>query len=177
MEKYIALLRGINVGGRNSVPMPLLKAAFEKEGFVEVSTYINSGNVFFSAENADHVTLQKKCRHAVMNGFQLDIAIAVLSVSDLRDALDHAPEWWGPDAESKHNAFFVIAPATAEQVIESVGDAKPEFEKVAHFGSVIFWSAPIRTFSRTRWSKVVSMPVYDSLTIRNANTAKKLGSA
>ena len=78
MEKYIALLRGVNVGGKNKIPMPLLKAAFEEAGFYEVSTYINSGNVIFSSENKDVVILQKKCRQAVMDMFQLDIAVAVI---------------------------------------------------------------------------------------------------
>jgi uncharacterized protein (DUF1697 family) len=47
---YVALLRGINVGGNNMVPMKALKASFEKLGFRDVATYINSGNVVFRAE-------------------------------------------------------------------------------------------------------------------------------
>ena len=50
MKKYIALLRGINISGKNKVSMPLLKVAFEELGFLNVSTYINSGNVLFSSD-------------------------------------------------------------------------------------------------------------------------------
>lgn len=57
MERYIALLRGVNVGGKNKIPMPSLKAAFEKAGFFEVGTYINSGNIIFSAGEAEVVVL------------------------------------------------------------------------------------------------------------------------
>jgi uncharacterized protein (DUF1697 family) len=174
MEKYIALLRGVNVGGKNKVSMPSLKAAFEEAGFSEVGTYINSGNIIFSAEEDDIVVLQQKCRQAIMDAFHLDIAVAVLSAKDLSEALDHAPAWWDRDSGSKHNAIFVIAPANPDSIIESVGRLKPEYEQVSHYGRIIFWSAPLETFSRTRWSKIVSTPAYGSVTIRNANTARKL---
>ncbi|MFB0921837.1 MAG: DUF1697 domain-containing protein [Oscillospiraceae bacterium] len=174
MEKFIALLRGVNVGGKNIVSMPILKAAFEKAGFFDVSTYINSGNIIFSSDEKDVVVLQQKCRQAILESFRLDIAVAVLSAAELCDALTHAPVWWGSDNDSKHNAIFVIAPANAESIIESVGQIKPEYEQVSHYGRAIFWSAPLNTFSHTRWSKIVSTSAYSSITIRNANTAKML---
>jgi uncharacterized protein (DUF1697 family) len=174
MEKYIALLRGVNVGGKNQILMPELKKAFENADFMDVSTYINSGNILFSADEVDAVALQQKCRQTVFDAFRLDISIAVLSATELCEALDHAPMWWNTNPASKHNAIFVIAPADVSAVIESVGEHKPEYEQVFHYGRVIFWSAPLETFSRTRWSKIVSTPAYGNVTIRNANTAKKL---
>ncbi len=174
MERYVALLRGVNVGGKNIISMPSLKAAFEDAGFQKVSTYINSGNIIFSAEGEDVLALQQTCRQAVADMFRLNIAVAVISAKDLQEALDHAPAWWDSDHDSKHNAIFVIAPADSNAIIESVGRSKPEHEQVSHYGRVIFWSAPLKTFSRTRWSKIVSTTAYSSVTIRNANTAKKL---
>lgn len=173
MEKYIALLRGINVGGKNKVPMPLLKSAFEEAGFSEVSTYINSGNVIFSYEDKASAVLQQKCQQAIMDKFKLNIAVAVISAIEFSDALSHAPEWWDRDIESKHNVIFIIAPANADSMIKEIG-IKPEYEQITHYGEVIFWSAPIKTFSRTRWSNIVATSVYSSITIRNANTTKKL---
>ncbi|WP_348922291.1 hypothetical protein [Enterococcus rotai] len=61
-----------------------------------------------------------------------------------------------------------------QEVIESVGEAKAEYEKVAYHERVIFWSAPIKTFSRSRWSKIVGTKMYSRITIRNANTVNKL---
>lgn len=174
MKKYVALLRGVNVGGKNKISMPLLKAAFEDAGFSGVTTYINSGNILFSSQQQDRVTLQKSCQQIIRDTFQLEIAVAVLSESELQDALKHAPDWWDNDSDSKHNALFVIAPASADSIIEAVGQSKPEYEQVAYHGPVIFWSAPLKTFSRTRWSKIVSTSAYSSVTIRNANTAKRL---
>ena len=75
----------------------------------------------------------------------------------------------------KHNAIFVIPPATAQQIAQLVGEAKPEYEQVDFYENVIFWSAPLKTFSRTRWSKIVqSKQAYNAITIRNYNTTQKL---
>ena len=175
MAKYVALLRGINVGGKNKISMPLLKAAFEAAGFADVKTYINSGNILFRADCEDTAILQKRCRKLIADTFQLDILTAVFSAEEYADAINHAPFWWGSNTESKHNAIFVIEPAATATVIETVGETKPEYEQTAAYGHVIFWSAPIKTFTKTRWSKVVSAgALYNSITIRNANTAKKL---
>lgn len=172
--KYVALLRGINVGGKNKVSMPELRTAFTDYGFIDVSHYINSGNILFSSENTDEVAIQSQCETLVKNRFQLDIPIAVISSADYIDALIHAPDWWGQDKESKHNAIFVVYPATMQNVYKQIGDIKPEYEKIHCYGKVIFWSAPVITFSRTRLSKIVSTSLYRSVTVRNVNTAMKL---
>lgn len=173
MEKYIALLRGVNVGGKNKVSMSILKTAFEEKGFFDVYTYINSGNVIFSSKESDIVALQNNCRQAIIDKFRLDIPVAVISASELSDALGNAPEWWDDDLESKHIAIFMIAPAVADTLVNEVG-INHEYEKVSTYGKVIFWSAPINTFSRTKWSKIIATPAYSYITIRNANTTKKL---
>lgn len=174
MERYIALLRGVNVGGNNKISMAALKAAFERHGFSMVETYINSGNILFKSENKCLVTIKKECEDIIASEFRLTIAVNIISAKDLLSAIRHAPDWWNADADSKHNAIFVIPPVTAEEVFEQVGAIKPEYEKVGCYGSVIFWSAPIKTFSKTRWSKVVGTSAYNSVTIRNANTTMKL---
>jgi uncharacterized protein (DUF1697 family) len=174
MTKYISLLRGVNVGGKNKISMPELKAAFEERGFENVVTYINSGNILFDSDLGLREA-KAACENLIETGFGLKIAVCIITAGHLADALGHAPEWWNNGADSKHNAIFVISPATAEEVRSAVGEAKPEYEKVSHYGSVIFWSAPLKTFSRTRWSKIVqNKTVYDLITIRNANTTLKL---
>ena len=156
MQKYIALLRGINVGGKNKISMPELRKMFEDCRYGNVITYINSGNVIFSCDNEDKEEIKK------------------VSAKELSAALSNAPAWWDNDAQSKHNAIFIIPPATAAEIIDEVGIAKEEYEQVSYYEQVIFWSAPIKTFSKTRWSKIVGKSAYNSVTIRNANTAKKL---
>jgi uncharacterized protein (DUF1697 family) len=174
MRKYILLLRGINVGGKNTVSMPELKQLFEQNGFNNVMTYINSGNIIFSADDSDEITLKEKCEVLIADKFRLKVPAAVISADDLSAALDHAPSWWDQDKDATHNAIVVIPPVTVDEVFQAVGEIKPEYEKAEYYGNVIFWTAPLKTFSRTRWSKVVGTSVYKSITIRNANTFKKL---
>ena len=172
--KYIALLRGINVGGNNKVSMSDLKRSFEKAGFQHVSTYINSGNVIFETAETELIELIAKCRAFLEQDFGFPINLSIIEGSALKDALEHAPEWWDKDPDSKHNTIFVIPPASAETLIDEVGAVKPDYEKIGFYQNVIFWTAPIATFSRTRWSKIVGTRAYQDVTIRNSNTARKL---
>lgn len=172
--KYIALLRGVNVGGNNKLSMPDLREAFARAGFSDVATYINSGNVLFSGPETDIAGLAERCQALIRADFHLDISVCIVTAEELRVALEHAPPWWNTDPEAKHNAIFVIPPAAAEDVFAQVGAIKPDYERVDFYGRVIFWTAPVKTFSKTRWSKNVGTAAYRSVTIRNANTAAAL---
>jgi uncharacterized protein (DUF1697 family) len=174
MEKYIAFLRGVNVGGKNKVSMKELRALFERNGFVDVRTYINSGNIIFVSDKINQEELKKKCESLIAGKSNLMISVTIVSIKDLSTALNNAPSWWNVDKNSKHNVIFVIPPVTVSEVFEQVGAIKPEYEKIDYHDRIIFWSAPIKTFSKTRWSKIVGSSVYDSITIRNANTVNKL---
>ncbi|GHU55340.1 hypothetical protein FACS1894132_11310 [Clostridia bacterium] len=174
MTKYIALLRGINVGGNNKISMPILKTVFEEAGFTNVSTYINSGNIFFNSI-LDEKTTQSLCEQKIANKFGLNISVSIITASELSNAIANAPDWWNNSVDSKHNAIFVISPATAENICTEVGEVKAEYEKVAYYGKVIFWTAPISTFNKTRWSKITKhRATYEMITIRNAKTVMKL---
>jgi uncharacterized protein (DUF1697 family) len=172
--KYIALLRGINVGGHNIVSMPDLKLCFEGLDFKDVKTYINSGNVIFRTYQPDIAILVQLCETAIASSFGFPVTCAVISADELKQAIDNAPAWWGSDPNSKHNAIFVIPPAKAEEIIQQEATTKPQDEQIAAYKSVIFWTAPLATFSHTRYSKIVSSKTRQSITIRNANTTKKL---
>lgn len=172
--KYIALLRGINVGGNNTVSMADLKRCFESLGYNNVSTYINSGNVIFETDQKDKLFLVEQSEQAIEKKIGFRVTCAVISADELSKALEAAPNWWGKDENSKHNALFVIAPKTTKDVVAAIGEMRPDYEKVSAQQSVIFWSAPLETFSRTRYSKIASAKIYQSVTIRNANTTQKL---
>ncbi|MDD3429198.1 MAG: DUF1697 domain-containing protein [Oscillospiraceae bacterium] len=176
MEKYIAFLRGINISGKNKISMPLLKKAFEDMGFLDVSTYINSGNVIFSGVDCDKAAIGGRCKAMIKEKFMLDVPVAVISLKDITEALHNAPEWWdaSSDKEVIHQIIFLISPITVEEVYNAVGEAKPDYEQVDYYKNIIFWSAPRVTLSRTRWYKIASSCVNNKVTIRNAGTVKKL---
>src|SRR6478735_2148963 len=110
---FIALLRGINVGGNNKVSMPELRACFEALGFTNVRTYINSGNVIFESPQTDRVALVTHCEAAIEEQFGFHVVCSVISADELRNALAQAPAWWDKVKTDKQNALFIIAPATA----------------------------------------------------------------
>ncbi|MDD3243433.1 MAG: DUF1697 domain-containing protein [Eubacteriales bacterium] len=176
MEKYIAFLRGINISGKNKISMPSLAAAFEDMGFLNVSTYINSGNVLFSSECSRTDELCHGCKSMICERFLLDIPVAVIAVPELSEAVHSAPSWWDSPSEIEviHQAIFPIAPVCLDEIFQAVGEAKPEYEQVGSYKNVIFWSAPRATLSRTRWYKIASSSVNSKVTIRNASTVKKL---
>lgn len=174
MTTYIGLLRGINVGGKNKVAMPELRLCMEKVGFEHVQTYINSGNVVFTYKSAPLEWLIQRFEDAIEETFGFRVVASVVLADDFIHAMEAAPDWWDNDSESKHNLIFAIPPFTASEIAAEVGEALPDYERIDIVNPVVFWSAKLSTFSRTRWSKIVKQSVYAHVTIRNANTAKKL---
>jgi len=175
MKKYIALLRGINVGGKNKISMAELKRGFEELGFLDVVTYINSGNVIFNSDIQANHELSQAIESMIVDKFKINTPVAIVEVTELSAVYKNAPIWWNTsDKEIYDNAIFVIYPTSVEDVYKAVGEAIPEYEKTAHYNNVIFWSFQLKTYSKARWSKIVSSKVNNSVTIRTANTVRKL---
>lgn len=174
LTKYIALLRGVNVGGKNKVSMADLRRTFETYGFSDVSTYINSGNIFFTSDEDDSLTLKTICQNLIQEAFNLEIPVFVLPTEDLIAALDHAPEWWNQDKESINNVIFVIPPMTFGGLLAEIGEPKLEYEQILAHGNTIYWTAPLKTYSRSKWSHLNTNAIKKHVTIRNANTMNKL---
>lgn len=97
MRRYIALLRGVNISGKNKVPMAELKLGFESLGFSDVRTWLNSGNVVFSGEEMEPAALTGQIEGMIQRRFGLEIPVFVLPQEELADTLRHAPDWWGTE--------------------------------------------------------------------------------
>ena len=141
MKRYIALLRGINISGKNKVPMAELKKGFETLAFVEVKTYLNSGNVIFSSDEDNIGKLTDKIEEMINNQFGLDIPVFVLLREALEDILQNAPDWWGSeDKEIYDNLIFIIPPSVFSDVYNEIGEPRKELERIKDYKEVIFWS-------------------------------------
>ena len=92
MMRYIAFLRGINISGKNKMPMAELKQGFERLNYTEVKTYLNSGNVIFSSDEADTIKIISRIEEMIKNQFRLDIPVFIISKEKLEDILHHAPD-------------------------------------------------------------------------------------
>ena len=173
--KYIALLRGINISGKNKVAMSELKKEFTNLGFKEVITYLNSGNVVFESDINDKKTIKKDIQLMIKNKFEFDIPIYVITSQELEELIDHSPEWWGKDnKEIYDNIIFIIPPATYDKVYNTIGSPN-EYEKIQEYKNNIFWSFDLKNYRKSNWwSKTASTEISNSITIRTANTMKKI---
>lgn len=175
MEKYVALLRGINVGGKNKISMGELKPAFEEYGFENVRTYINSGNVIFSSDIKDKLKLIKIIEAIIVEKFGLDIPVLVVSSKELKDLSKEIPDWWGNgDKEKSHNTIFVLPPKTSEHIVLKMGQANQGFENIKIHKNMILWSVELKKYSKSKWAQINSSVVSNDVTLRNANTTRKL---
>lgn len=173
MKRYIAFLRGINVGGKNKIPMSELKAGFEELSLVEVKTYLNSGNVIFSSDDED---FSGQIETMIKDRFDLNIPIFVILKEELEDILYNAPDWWGTEnKEIYDNLIFIMPPITFADVLGEIGEPKEELEKIKDYKKTVFWSFSRKDYQRTNWwSKTANANISSKLTIRTANTVRKI---
>jgi|MucameStandDraft_1065616.scaffolds.fasta_scaffold03985_5 uncharacterized protein (DUF1697 family) len=176
MKRYVALLRGINISGKNKLSMAELKKGFEKLAFEEVKTYLNSGNVIFSSDEDDTKKFTNQIEVMIKEQFELDISVFVISSEALEDILQNAPDWWGNDnKEIYDNLIFIISPAKFSDVYNEIGEPKKELEKIENYKEVIFWSFSRKDYQKTNWwSRTASSNINTQLTIRTANTIRKI---
>lgn len=176
MKRYVALLRGINIGKKNKVPMTELKKGFEQLAFEEVKTYLNSGNVIFSSNENDTKKFTNQIEEMIKKQFNLDIPVFVISKEALEDILQNAPQWWGEDnKEIYDNLIFIMPPAKFFDVYNEIGEPKKELEMIENYKNAIFWSFSRKDYHKTNWwSKTASANISLKLTIRTANTIKKI---
>lgn len=175
MIRYIALLRGINIGGKNKISMSELKKGFEELNFFDVLTYINSGNIIFSSNIEDIANIQSNIKLMIKDKFNLDIPVFIITIGELEIVLKNAPNWWGNDDKNIYdNIIFIIPPTTYEEVFLEIGEAKQEYEKIANFQNVIYWSFDLKSYSKTNWIKTANSKINNKVTIRTSNTMRKL---
>lgn len=176
MKRYIAFLRGINISGKNKISMAELKKNFEELGFEEVKTYLNSGNVIFLSDEENIGKLTIQIETMIKEYFGFDIPIFCISQEELEDILQNAPDWWGNEnKEIYDNLIFIMPPATFSDVFNEIGEPKEELEKIRNYKDVIFWSFSRKDYQKTNWwSKTASSAISSKLTIRTANTVRRV---
>lgn len=174
MTRYLALLRGVNVGGKSLVSMAFLKEALTRADFVDVHTYIQSGNVIFSSDNSNTDQLALDIQACIRRCFGLEVAVVVFSTDDWRYIIEAAPSWWGTDITWKHNLLVMIKPFNMDEVVAAIGQLKPGIEMIEPGDGVLYQSMSRALYGRTTTGKLASNPIYKQMTARNYNTVTKL---
>ena len=173
MERYAAFLRGININGKNKIAMSELKECFEEMGFSNVKTYLNSGNVTLSTDIDDiRASIEKK----ISESFGFDIPVYVIKSEEIEDILSHSPEWWGTEDKNTYdNLIFILSSDTAEDICSMIGEPSEGLERIQIYKNIIYWTFDRKIYSKCSWWKrTASAGIAERLTIRTANTLKKM---
>jgi uncharacterized protein (DUF1697 family) len=173
-RQYVSLLRGINVGGKNIIKMTALKECFEWIGFTDVATYIQSGNVLFVAPTGDHNRLTAAIERALSERFSLKSRVVVVSHGQLKKTVEHAPRGFGDDkAQYRYDVIFLRRPVSASEAMKSVS-TREGVDQAWEGDGVLYFSRLIERATQSHLSRIVGLPVYQDVTIRNWNTTTKL---
>ena len=175
MTSFLVLLRGINVGGKNPVPMARLRQLLEELGYSGVSTYIASGNVVLRSDRTA-AEIKAQIEEALPRTFRLHselVAVLVLTHAQLRAVIDSKPDGFGeqPDTFQSDVIFLMgIDAATAMPVF----DPRPGVDTVWPGDGVVYSQRLSALRTKSRLNKVMSSRAYKSMTIRNWATTTAL---
>lgn len=171
---YVALLRGINVGGNTRVEMARLKALFNKLGFTNVRTYINSGNVVFRVEKEEtSQKLAKIITSAIKNEFGLTVPVLVYDAQSLKHICQAIPDSWTNDTKMKSDVIFLWQEVDSPDVLNRL-NIKPQIETAIYTPGAILWNIDRKHQTRGSMVKIIGTDLYGKLTVRNVNTVRKL---
>lgn len=175
MTRYVALLRGINVGGNNMIAMAALRACFEEAGFEDVTTYIASGNVLFTPRKAaTPAMLARKLEALLTSTFKYQASLVLRDQKQMADVVRKAPKGFGTEPDRyRYDVTFLKEPLTSSEALKA-WPMKEGVDEVTAGPGVIYTSRLIARVTQSKMNRIVALPIYKSMTIRNWNTTTKL---
>jgi uncharacterized protein (DUF1697 family) len=171
--RYVALLRGINVGGKTLIKMADLKTCMEELGLEDVSTYIASGNVLFDTGSRDAAKLERTIESAVEKRFRLPVKVVVLDRAGYARIVKAIPKAWVGDKALRANVAFVRRGTDAKKVVREL-EPDGAVEEVKAVAGAILWATKRDAVNRSVMRKLIGGAAYKELTVRNLNTTLKL---
>ena len=174
-EIYVALLRGINVGGNNIIPMAALATSFERMKFSSVKTFIASGNVMFRGPKQDLRKLEQSIEKQLVKDFGYEGKVVVKSKAEM-DAIivAIAKEWAKPSAATRYYVMFLRHAIDKRTVLDQF-EPRAGVETLTYAPGALLWAATKSQIGKsTVAKKMLAKAIYQEMTVRNLNTTKKL---
>ena len=171
---FVALLRGVNVGGKNMISMSALKTSFEKLGFKDVSTYINSGNILFKSKGLDARKLEKKIEQMLSKEYKLGSNVVVKSYAEIEKLVSSLPKNWNGDKAYRFNVMFLRHTVDSQDMLTGLEPNKDIEEVVVYRQGALLWSSLLCELNQTTMAKVSNKKAFQEVTVRNLNTTLKL---
>lgn len=171
--KYIVLLRGINISGKNKVDMKTLKEELLKNNLNNVITYLNNGNIILETDlNKEKLT--NLFAKILETKFNINIPIFILNLKELEEIYLNIPTYYlAKDKNTYYNLIF-LKNITYEEILTEIGEPS-KYDKITPYKNVIYWSFDLNNYQKSNWwIKTASTYVKDYITIRNFNTIQKL---
>ena len=172
--RYVLLLRGVHVGGKNKVVMSELKELLRGEGFSDVDSYINSGNLFFASdESVGKIVV--KLEKVLEENYEFSIPFLLLSKEDYLKEMAGLPEWW-KDEFARKDILFFSRETDISAVIRFIEESAFYNEKVYIGTGAVFWAKIDEAeYQKTTYhKKILKQPFYKTITIRNGKTFDKI---
>jgi uncharacterized protein (DUF1697 family) len=172
-KRYVALLRGINVGGRNPVAMADLREAFETEGYNAVNTYIQSGNVLFESD-APRSSLENEVEAMLERRLGFPLVVVVRSHGQLRNIVDKAPSGFGGAPDTYHSDVIFLRSGISSLQAMRVVELRKGVDRAWTGSGVLYFARLSAPRAQSRMSRIVGTPEYQQMTIRSWTTTTKL---
>lgn len=170
--KYIALLRGINVGGNRKVEMKKLKVLFESLEYSNVSTYINSGNIIFEIDK-DRSVVTNEIKINLKKEFGFDIAFLIKSEQEMKKIAESIPNDWKNNTEQKTNIAYLFDEIDSKKTIDEL-PIKRAYIDIRYTKGAIIWNVERKNYNKSHINKLIGHKYYQLMTVRNVNTARFL---
>lgn len=173
MTAFVALLRGVNVGGKNLVAMSDVSSSFVEAGYDSVRTHGQSGNVLFDSKQASGRALENEIEQMIHDRFGIPIVVVIRSATQLAAIVDQAPADHGSE-RLRSEVFFVKHPLTAEAAFADLPELREGVDSVAIGPGVLYFSRVASQATKTRIQRVLAMPMFQQMTVRTWRVTTRL---
>jgi uncharacterized protein (DUF1697 family) len=173
LTSYVALLRGINVGGNALVSMNELKTCFERLGLQDVLTYINSGNIIFKDSRRDIPKLTQLIESGIKTHCKMDIRVVIKSQRELAAICKKMPREWVTDKIMRTDVMFLWDEVDTPDTIATI-PTNPTVDRLIHVKGALIWNITRTDYRKSKVPKMIGTKFYKNMTARNANTTRKL---
>lgn len=171
---HVALIRGINVGGRNRVPMAQLRDALTERGFEQVRTYIASGNVLLRAPRRTEASVSSQVEACLAEEFGVDTVVVTVAAATLREAVDAAPDGFGGEPGTYHSDVVFLRPRVSSADALAAFPLREGVDASWAGDGVVYFRRLSAERTKSRMGKVTGSPLYKDMTIRSWKTAVAL---
>ena len=170
--KYIALLRGINVGGKRKVEMKRLRSLLESSGYTAVETYLNSGNVIIESQKSEE-TIREEFSNLLKREFNQEFPVLIIKDRDIKRIAAAIPKEWKNDSEQKTDVAYLFSEIDSERIVAEL-PLNREFIDVLYIKGAVIWHVRKKDYNKSHLVKITGLKQYQLMTVRNVNTARYL---